>query len=99
METAIYEIPDRQTGRTFCRKGRMIWKFCLRLEEMLKPPSRYYMAKKVFGVAPQQYDRYRDPEKKARSLPSDVLANIRFNSGLTWEKFGKLYDEYFLKKQ
>jgi hypothetical protein len=99
MESIGYQKSDLQPPQPRVRFGTMIYKFCQLLEDIVKPKSRYFMAKRVFGVAPQQYDRYRDEKANARSMPLEAIAKARFNSGLTWEKFGKIFDDCFLKKQ
>lgn len=56
--------------------------------------TSYYMAIKIFHVAVQQYDRWRDPARKQKSIPCAALTNGRKNSGLLWDAWGKLWDKH-----
>lgn len=94
----------RQLGGRVGRTSYMIAKFLKDLEALYNsfrdpPKTKYFFAKYIFGVPPSQYDRYRNDRAHARSMPCDVVANARKNSGLTWEKFGELWDKHFLNKQ
>ena len=85
-----------------CAKSApMIWQFLTELHKRIEKKkgaiTKYHMAVHILEVKPQQYHRYVTKEARARSLPCEVLARARKNSGLSWKAFGELFDKYFLK--
>lgn len=93
----------RQAPKKIAKKRYMLAHFLAELEALIAKREKvdrvtpYYMAIKLFHVAPQQYDRWRNVEAGQKSIPCTALTAGRKNSGLSWEAWGKLWDKHLEK--